>query len=245
MLLAGIDEWWHQVPLGSDPLRACPWLTSSFHRLLLIHVDRAAHKRRHVPQFVCRAECALEDHGPSPIASLLRDDAYGPTPIAMRHAVDRTALGDAIQLVKGADSALTVAVVPEAEFEDPNDFDAHRSALISPQRDGVTVPIIHVAAQGKESLDAEIEREDLLRAAGWATYLVDLKKGEDPMQTHGRLASCLEDVFDEIAQIKADAAARVLMSEPLWPALVVRTSPEWRDEHSVDSDALGTIASAF
>lgn len=240
-----MHEWWHNVPLGNDPLRACPWLTSSFHRLMLVHVDRAAHKRRHLPQFVCAADCTLDDHGPSPIATLLHDDAYGPAPISMHHAINRTALGDAIILTKGQDAALTVAVVEEAEFENANDFDVHRSVLISPQRDGVALPIIHVAANGPESMDHEIGREDLLRAAGWATYLIDIKDGEDPVRLHSRMAACLEDVFDEVSQIKADAAARVLMSEPLWPAVVVRTTPAWRAEHSYGAGAVGSISSAF
>jgi hypothetical protein len=244
-LLNGMNEWWQQIPIGNDPLRACPWLTSSFHRLLLVHIDRAAHKRRHVPQFVCSTDCTLDDHGPSPIATMLHDDAYGPSPISMHHSVERTALGDAIELVKGRDSALTVAVIEEADFENANDFDVHRSALISAQRDGVALPIIHVAANGPEAADHEIGREDLLRAAGWATYLIDVKDGEEPLHLHARLAACMEDVFDEVAQIKADAAARVLMSDPLWPAVVVRTTAAWRDEHSYGASALGNIASAF
>ena len=244
-LLNGMNEWWQQIPIGNDPLRACPWLTSSFHRLLLVHIDRAAHKRRHVPHFVCSTQCALDDHGPSPIATLLHDDAYGPAPIAIQHTAEPTALGEAIKLVKGRDAALTVAAIEEGDFENANDFDAHRSALISPQRDGVAVPIIHVAATGPESLDHEIGREDLLRAAGWATYLVDIKDGEDPMHLHSRLAACMEDVFDEVAQIKADAAARVLMSDPLWPAIVFRTTPAWREEHSYGANAVGSIATAL
>lgn len=244
-LLMGMDEWWNQLPIGNDPVRACPWLTSSFHRLMLVHVDRAAHKRRHVPQFVCAADCTLDDHGPSPIATLLRDDAYGPSPISMHHTVKRTALGDAIDRVKGHDSALTIAVIEEADFESANDFDAHRSGLVSAQRDGVALPIIHVAADGPEAIDHEIGREDLLRAAGWATYLVDVKDGEEPLHLHAKLAACLEDVFDEVSQIKADAAARVLMSEPLWPAVVVRTTPAWREEHSYGTSALDALSSNF
>jgi len=238
-LLTGMDQWWHNVPIGNDPLRACPWLSSSLHRLLLVHLDRAAHKRRHVPLYVCGADCSLTDHGPSPIATLLRDDAYDPAPIGVRHTLTRTALGDAIEAASGNDGVLSVAVVPESEFEDANDFDLHRSSLISPLTDGVAVPVIHVAATAKESLDDEVEREDFLRAAGWATYLVDLKHGEEPLTMHARLASAIEDVFDEISQIKADAAARVLMNAPLWPALVVRTTPQWRTEHSVGDGSVG------
>ena len=70
-----------------------------------------------------------------------------------------------------------------------------------------------------------------LRAAGYAAYTLDLARDEDPRHLHKRMAALLEDIFDEITQIKADAAARILSSNPLWPALVVRTSPEWRTKH--------------
>ena len=60
---------------------------------------------------------------------------------------------------------------------------------------------------------------------------IDLDGVQDDRTMHRHLAGLLEDVFDEVAGIKADAAARVLMSAPLWPAVVIRTSPAWRLNH--------------
>lgn len=243
-LLNAMDAWWTDMPTADDERSKCPWLMSSMHRLLLVHVDRAAHKRRHVPTFMCRSACGCSDHGPSPIATMLRDDVYDTMPIDIEHSTGPTALGSAIESVKGADARLAVAMIGEGQFDNPDNFDLHRSALVKPGSDGVALAVIHVAATGKETLDDEMEREDLLRAAGWATYLLDMRKEEDSAQLHRRLASYMEDVFDEIAQIKADSAARALMSDPLWPAIVIRTSPEWRELHNASIDLLVDDASA-
>ncbi len=109
----------------------------------------------------------------------------------------------------------------------------HRASLVDPLRDGVTLAIIHAAAEGPESTDDVLARDDLLRAAGYAAYTLDLDGELDDRTVHRHLAGLLEDVFDEVAGIKADAAARILSSNPLWPALVIRTFPAWREKHGL------------
>lgn len=230
-LLDVMDSWLTRRAPGDGAASSCPWLGSELHRLILVHVDRAAHKRRHMPTFVSTRPCEVDDHGQGPMSVIVRDDAYGAQPLSVVHSQPQTALEHAINLVKDRDFALAVAVVSEAEFEDADRFDLHRGALLSPVRDGVVLAVIHAPLHAKENLDDEIAREDLLRAAGYAAYTLDLSRDEDPRHLHKRTASLLEDIFDEITQIKADAAARVLSSDPLWPALVVRTSPEWRIKH--------------
>ena len=204
---------------------------SPLHRLVLVHVERAAHKRRHLPTFACQTMCNLEDHGPSPMSLLVSDDTYGMRPISIAHSADVSPLAHAIALARGEESTLTVGVLDEASFEDPDAFDLHRSAVIAPGRDGVTIAVIHADVDHKETADDEAAREDLLRASGYSMYLVDLRSSEDAAHMHRRLALLLEDVFDECIQIKADAAARILTVPPLWPALVIRTTPEWRAAH--------------
>ena len=232
LLLDVMDSWLTRGSFSEGDVDSCPWLSSELHRLILVHVDRAAHKRRHMPTFVSTRPCTLESHGQGPMSMIVKDDAYGTQPLSVVHSEPETALEHAINLVKERDYALAVAVVSESEFEDPDRFDLHRGALLSPSRDGVVLAVIHAPLHAKENLDDEIAREDLLRAAGYATYTVDLSREEDSRHLHKRMASLLEDIFDEITQIKADAAARILSSNPLWPALVVRTSPEWRTKHS-------------
>jgi len=231
LLLDGMESWLSHTLPPAENSPPCPWMTSYLHRLVLVHVDRAAHKRRHMPTFVSREGTDAADHGLSPMSTIVRDDVYGDQPISVVHSGPASALTRAIALVKDRDFALAVAVVSEAEFEDPDHFDDHRGVLLSPTHDGVVLTVIHAPLMTKEDLDEEIAREDLLRAAGYAAYTLDLSRDEEPRHLHRRVAALLEDVFDEITQIKADAAARVLSSNPLWPALVVRTSPEWRTKH--------------
>lgn len=226
-----MDAWLIPHPHEVAEADSCPWLTNELHRLILIHVDRAAHKRRHMPTFLSTEPCTLESHGQSPMSTIVRDDAYGAQPLSVVHSHPETALEHAIGLVKARGFALAVAVVSEADFEDPDRFDSHRGVLLSRMQDGVVLAVIHAPLDAKENLDDEMEREDLLRAAGYAAYTLDLVRDEEARQLHRRMASLLEDIFDEITQIKADAAARVLSNNPLWPALVVRTSPEWRAKH--------------
>lgn len=243
LLLDSMEMWLQSGALTDAELDSCPWMTSELHRLILVHVDRAAHKRRHMPTFVSTKACGLTSHGQSPMSTIVKDDAYGAQPLSVVHSHPETALEHAINLVKERDSALAVAVVSQSEFEDPHRFDFHRGALLSPLRDGVVLAVIHAPIDAKENLDDEMEREDLLRAAGYAAYTLDLSRDEDARHLHKRVASLLEDIFDEITQIKADAGARVLSSIPLWPALVVRTSPEWRAKHSDGLDT-GAIQAA-
>lgn len=231
VLLDVMDTWLTQRESNAGAADSCPWLSSELHRLILVHVDRAAHKRRHMPTFVSTTPCDLTDHGAGPMSTIVRDDAYGQQPLSVVHSAPETALEHAINLVKDRDFALAVAVVSESEFEDPDRFDSHRGALLSPLRDGVVLAVIHAPLHAKENLDDETAREDLLRAAGYAAYTLDLSREEDARHLHKRMAALLEDIFDEITQIKADAGARILSSNPLWPALVVRTSPEWRTRH--------------
>lgn len=241
LLASAMQEWIDAAPAPGEPLAGCPWLTSELHRTLLIHVDRAAHKRRHVPAFVCRTSCGSPHHGLSPFSQLVRDDTYGGQPLQIVHSAGVSALGHAIGMVRNHDASLAVAALPESDFEDPDFFDDHRAALISPTRDGVVLAVIHADVPKKENADDEAAREDLLRACGYSMYMFDLRPHEEPQALHRRFALLMEDVFDEITQIKADAAARILMSDPLWPAIVLRTGPEWRAAHAqAHADSLVT-----
>lgn len=233
LVVRAMDEWWRDAREAQTPQAACRWRGSSLHSLLLVHIDRAAHKRRRQPTFVCKTPCGLapEDHGLTPMSLIVRDDTYGPQQLRIVHSDPESALSRAIAMVKSQEGTLAVALASEAEFDDPDFFDMHRASLVNPLRDGVALAIIHVPLEAPESTDDTEGREDLLRAAGYVAYTLDLDGEQDDRTVHRQLAGLMEDVFDEVAGIKADAAARVLMRPPLWPALVVRTSPAWRQEH--------------
>ena len=233
VVVTAMEEWWQNAREARAPEAMCRWRGDALHSLVLVHVDRAAHKRRHQPTFICKTPCGLaaEDHGLTPMSAIIRDETYGPQDVRIVHSDPDSALGRAITMVKGEESTLAVALTSEAEFDDPDFFDSHRASLIDPLRDGVALAIIHVPLEGPESQVDAMSREDLLRAAGYAAYTIDLDGDQDDRAVHRHLAGLLEDVFDEVAGIKADAAARVLSSTPLWPALLIRTFPAWRQEH--------------
>jgi hypothetical protein len=235
IMVSAMDTWWHHTREAHTPEAMCCWRGNALYSLVLVHVDRAAHKRRHQPTFICKPPCglALEDHGLTPMSVIVRDDTYGPQQARIVHSDPYSALGHAIAMVKREENTLAVALTTEAEFDDPDFFDSHRASLIDPLRDGVALAIIHVALEGTESEDDAMAREDLLHAAGYAGYAIDLHGHQDDHTVHRNLAGVLEDVFDEVAGIKADAAARVLSHTPLWPALVVRTLPAWRQQHGL------------
>ena len=230
-MVQAMEAWWTAAASREAAVAGCPWLSSPLHRLIAVHVDRAAHKRRHMPTFVSSKPCGHDDHGLSAMSSIVKDDNYGSQSLHVVHSGEVSALSYAIASAKDKDATLAVPLVTEAQFEDADHFDEHRAALLSPLRDGVVLAVIHAPLDAKENLDDEIAREDLLRAAGYAAYTLDLTREEEAKHLHKRTASLIEDIFDEIAQIKADAGARILMSEPLWPALVIRTLPEWRALH--------------
>lgn len=239
VVVNAMDAWWRTAQEGDTPEAMCRWRGNALNSLLLIHVDRAAHKRRHQPTFISKDPCGLSsaNHGTTPMSDIIRDDSYGPQQVRIVHSEPESAVGHAIAMVKGAESTLAVALGSEAEFDDPDFFDLHRASLIDPLRDGVALAIIHVPADGPEAADDAMARDDLLRAAGYAAYAVELDGTDDDLTVHRMLAGLLEDIFDEIAGIKADAAARILSHNPLWPALVIRTLPQWRRQH-------GSITSA-
>ncbi len=233
VVVNAMDGWWRNERQARTPEAMCQWRGNALHSLVLVHVDRAAHKRRHHPTFICKTPCGLsaEDHGLTPMSAIVRDDTYGPQNVRIVHSEPDSAVGLAIAMVRGEESTLAVALASEAEFDDPDFFDVHRASLVDPLRDGVSLAIIHASLEGPESTNDAMARDDLLRAAGYAAYTLDLDGDLDDRAVHRELAGLLEDVFDEIAGIKADAAARILSNTPLWPALVIRTFPAWRQEH--------------
>lgn len=233
VVVKAVDAWWRATREGHTPEAMCRWRGDALYSLLLVHVDRAAHKRRHQPAFISTAPCGLDPaaHGTTPMSDIIRDDSYGPQQVRIVHSYPDSAVGHAIATIKGSESTLAVALTSEAEFDDPDSFDLHRASLIDPLRDGVALAIIHVPAEGPEPADNAMARDDLLRAAGYAGYEFELDGKDDDLTVHRALAGLLEDIFDEIAGIKADAAARILSNNPLWPALVIRTLPAWRNHH--------------
>ncbi|MFW2513023.1 hypothetical protein ACNI3K_04535 [Demequina sp. SO4-13] len=224
--LAGLDRRWRES-LAHEP-GPCVWGNSPLHALVLAHADRATHRRRLRTVFVGHGECERggEGHGFSPMSDLIPHDRYSPEVVAARHTGVESPLAQALITAKGDPNLTAVTVFTEEQFTSVDSYDEHSTSSLQPESHGVVIPFLY--ASEDESEDDAYEREDLLRANGFASYTVDVTRiDKDPVGTHRALAVVLEDVFDEIAQLKADAAALILTQDPLWPVVVVRAPRAW------------------
>lgn len=167
-----------------------------------------------------------QGHGFSPMSDLIPHDHYGPETIAAEHTGDESPLAHALVAAKADPNLAVVTVFTEEQFTAVDSYEAHSASSLQPESHGVVIPFLYASAE--ESEDEAYEREDLLRANGFASYTVDVTTIEaNPIAAHRDLAVVMEDVFDEVSQLKADAAARILTQDPLWPLVIVRAAREW------------------
>ena len=133
---------------------------------------------------------------------------------------------------------LVAAVVGDGEAETgPLATSWHSNKFIDPIQDGVVLPILHlngykIANPTVLARIPEDELLDLMRGYGHTPYIVAGGfDGEDPMLVHARMAETLDLVLNQIADIKAAAAAAAANNEdfarPRWPMIILRTPKGW------------------
>ena len=224
-LLSGIQDWVDDaVRLSVARTQGCGFLADEAHAAIVAHTDRAMHKRRHRPTFMTQGQCSLPahaGHGLRPMASLIIDDEYGPEDLRVEHTGKNSALAEAIGRATGADHTPLVPVMSEAQFLDDDVYHLHQSRPLEAAAGGVVLPFMLVS--NNPVVDRE-QREALVRAAGWSSYTYECDWSAFDVDDHMRLALLLEDVVDEIVQIKADADARMLTAPPLWPLVEMRSA---------------------
>ncbi|WNB86053.1 phosphoketolase family protein [Cellulomonas sp. ATA003] len=128
---------------------------------------------------------------------------------------------------------LVAAVIGDGEAETgPLATSWHSNKFVNPVKDGVVLPILHlngykIANPTVLARIPESELMDLMRGYGHKPHLFSGGfDGEDPAAVHRRFAELLDTVLDEIADIKARAAAGD-DSRPAWPMIVLRTPKGW------------------
>jgi len=136
---------------------------------------------------------------------------------------------------------LVAAVVGDGEAETgPLATSWHSNKFIDPASDGVVLPILHLNGYkiANPSLLARIPEDELLslmRGYGHTPYVVSGGfDGEDPIEVHKRMAATLDEMLEQIATIKADAAAGTLDGRPAWPMLILRTPKGWTCPAEID-----------
>ena len=234
--LRAFDRRWRDG-IAAAAEEACAPLADPLRSFVIAHVDRAAHKRRWRCVFILPGSAHDQTHGFTPMSDLVTGDMFGPQVLEVLHCGDASALATALELAKSDPHVLAVPVLTERQFADVDVFDSHSASLLRPEYHGVVLPFMYVPLD--EPFEETVEREDLLRASGFGTYTIDVDfAAAEPADIHRNVAVLLEDLCDEISSNKADAAARVLLSAPLWPLVTLRAPDTWDpDRHLSANDA--------
>lgn len=194
------------------------------HTFITTHVDRVAHRRRLRAVFFTTGDDHREGHGFTAMSDLVSGDMFGPQELDARHAADP--LAAALELAKSDPNVLAVPVITERQYTEVECFESHSATGLRSDIHGVVLPFLYAPAG--EDLDDVDARENLLRAGGFSAYTVDVDfTRDDTAQIHRNVALLLEDVLDDIAHLKADAHARVMLGNPQWPLVTVRSDSSW------------------
>ena len=132
---------------------------------------------------------------------------------------------------------LALCVVGDGEAETgPLAASWHSNKFLNPMRDGAVLPVLHLNGYkiANPTVLARIrpaELRSLLEGYGYAPRFVE---GSDPAQMHQLMASTLDEVLDDIAQIQRHAREAHDWTRPLWPMIVLRTPKGWTGPKEVD-----------
>ncbi|MEO3402855.1 phosphoketolase family protein [Mucilaginibacter sp. CAU 1740] len=112
----------------------------------------------------------------------------------------------------------------------------HSNKFLNPVTDGVVLPILHLNGYkiANPTVLARIPEKELLalfEGYGWKPYLIS---GDEPMIMHREMAELLENITEEIRQIKAKAATDPDEARPCWPMIILRTPKGWTGPKVVD-----------
>lgn len=225
-MIHALNEWIDDsVRLAAATPGSCPFLADAVLAAIVAHTDRALHKRRQRPTFLSSHPCGLQPlaaHGLRPMCEVINHDEFGPEELLVEHTGGTSTLAEAIGRAAGPDRASLVPVFTEAEFMDADLFHLHNARLLDPRYSGVVIPFMMV--QFGDSDQEVQDREDVIRASGFTSYTFECDWQDFSLEDHTLLALLMEDVLDEIVQIKADVAAGVLSRPPLWPLVEMRAS---------------------
>lgn len=112
----------------------------------------------------------------------------------------------------------------------------HSNKFLNPIHDGVVLPILHLNGYkiANPTVLARISHEELdhlLRGYGYTPHYVE---GDEPEQMHQLMVTTLEQVTEDIQQIKRHARENNDATRPRWPMIVLRTPKGWTCPREVD-----------
>ncbi|MEV0974824.1 phosphoketolase family protein [Microtetraspora glauca] len=105
----------------------------------------------------------------------------------------------------------------------------HSNKFLDPAQDGIVLPILHLNGYkiANPTVLARIPESELIKLMEGYGYRPHIVSGDDPAVMHQLMADTLDEVFDEIAAIKAGSGGRL-------PMIVLRTPKGWTGPHEVD-----------
>jgi xylulose-5-phosphate/fructose-6-phosphate phosphoketolase len=136
---------------------------------------------------------------------------------------------------------LVATVIGDGEAETgPLATSWHSNKFVNPAQDGVVLPILHlngykIANPTVLARISDDELTDLMRGYGHKPHVFvgGFDADEPAIEVHRRFAAILDEVLDEIAEIKARAAKGDL-TRPMWPMIVFRTPKGWTGPDEID-----------
>ncbi|TQL03445.1 phosphoketolase [Cellulomonas sp. SLBN-39] len=135
---------------------------------------------------------------------------------------------------------LVAAVVGDGEAETgPLATSWHSNKFVNPRQDGIVLPILHlngykIANPTVLARISDDELEALMVGYGHKPHVfVAGFDDEDDLSIHRRFAALLDEVLDEIADIK-ERAARGDESRPMYPMIVLRSPKGWTGPAEID-----------
>ena len=137
-------------------------------------------------------------------------------------------------------SLLAVAVVGDGEAETAALATSWQSnKLVNPRTDGIVLPILHLNGYkiANPTILARISDEELTKffeGMGYKPHFFMAGFDNEPhMSIHARFANLLEEVFNEICDIKACAETGV-ETRPIYPMIIFRTPKGWTCPKHID-----------
>ncbi len=137
-------------------------------------------------------------------------------------------------------SLLCVAVVGDGESETgPLATSWQSNKLVNPKTDGIVLPILHlngykIANPTILARISDTELAEFFEGMGYAPhFFVAGFDNESHASIHRRFANLLEEVFDEICDIKA-AAEEGDETRPVYPMIIFRTPKGWTCPKHID-----------
>ncbi len=112
----------------------------------------------------------------------------------------------------------------------------HSNKFLNPKTDGVVVPILHLNGYkiASPTILARISGEELTALFDGYGYRPVFVEGDDPAFMHGRMATALDEVMDEIGAIQRAARADGDQGRPRWPMIILRSPKGWTGPKEVD-----------